>query len=405
MKRGMASVIVLGMLASALLPAVPGKELKRDPRTGMIRVLYIGAPFMTSPYQTLKVDPLLLPTPVDANQYAISLSWIKKAMRIYMPRTLESLTENYDVYGVDDASWAAFRAEWIHWMTEGCREHGMGAFMAGGFESFGGNAGFPSWGDTVLDQVMPVSCLRKYSNGASNIVTDFEDEFIRSLPWDDYNMHSVFCGYNLLATKQEAHELSHFQVSSRDPCWVWWDIGSGRFFASAGGFRGVSGWCQFYNWDHYPDFISNLQYFLAGLEPPDELELLHLTRQRFADVENQRVILSSTLDFIAKFDAETRSVDEKAQEALESLKMAKQHFVDLDLERSKELVDLSFDQFEDAYGLAIEAKNQAIFWVFVTEWLVVSATSMVVAFAVWTLMVRRRLYKEVRVTRGGRRLA
>ena len=397
-------MVFLIILAST--SAAGGKELKRDPDTGVIRVLYIGAPFMTSPYQVFKTDPLLSPTPVQANQYALPISWIKKAMRVYMPRTRESLITKYDVVGLDDTSWAAFRTDTIHWLRDGCREDAMGLFMAGGFESFGGNAGFPSWGDTVLDEVMPVTCHREYSDGTSNVITDFEDEFLSSIPLDDYNRFSHFCGYNRLSTKQTANEISHFRVGGRfDPCWVWWDIGDGRFFASAGGFRGVSGWCQFAQWEHYPDFVSNLQYFLAGLTPPSDLELLHATRAVFREIYNQRQILTSTLDFIAKFNADTGSVDRKTVDALGSLREAESRFRDLDLQKSKDLADLSFLQYEEAYDLALKAKDAAIFWIFVTEWLVVSATSMVCAFILWTLMIRRRLYREVSITRGGQRIA
>ena len=52
-----------------------------------------------------------------------------------------------------------------------------------------------------------------------------------------------------------------------------------------------------------------------------------------------------------------------------------------------------------AYDLALEAKDAALFWVFVTEWLVVTASGLICGAVVWTLMVRRRLYREVTVTR------
>ena len=38
-------------------------------------------------------------------------------------------------------------------------------------------------------------------------------------------------------------------------------------------------------------------------------------------------------------------------------------------------------------------------WVFVIEWLAVSGTSMLAGGLLWTLMVRRRLYKEVGETK------
>lgn len=399
------ALVLLATLA-VCLGSASGREAKRDPDSGVIRVLYIGAPFMPSPYQYFMVDPLLSPTPVQANQFGIPAGVIKKAMRLYLPRTKENLVSKYDVIGIDDATWGLFRSDTIQWMAQSIRENGLGMFMAGGYESFGGHVGFPSWGDTVLADVMPVECLRMYGQSGVNVVTNPEDEFMRSIPWEDYNQYSVFCGHNVLVSREEARQLSYIDcLGRRDPGWVWWDIGEGRFFASAAGFRGVSGWCQFFQWKHYPDFVCNLQYFLAGLTPPSDLALMYATRARFLDCNTEKQILTSTLDFIAKFNADTSKVDRKLQEALDILKESKRQYINLDLQKSKDLVDAAFDKFEEAYGLALEAKDAAIFWIFVTEWLVVSATSMVCAFALWTLMIRRRLYREVKLTRGGIRVA
>ncbi len=48
---------------------------------------------------------------------------------------------------------------------------------------------------------------------------------------------------------------------------------------------------------------------------------------------------------------------------------------------------------------AVRLKDQALFWVYVIEWLAVTSASMVAAFTLWTLMVRRGLYRSVATTR------
>jgi len=48
---------------------------------------------------------------------------------------------------------------------------------------------------------------------------------------------------------------------------------------------------------------------------------------------------------------------------------------------------------------ALRLKDRALFWIYVIEWLSVSATFLVAGFAVWTLMVRRRLHREIAMTR------
>jgi len=48
---------------------------------------------------------------------------------------------------------------------------------------------------------------------------------------------------------------------------------------------------------------------------------------------------------------------------------------------------------------AVRLKNEALFWVFLSEWLVVTATFSLTGVSVWSLMVRRRLYRPASTTR------
>jgi len=404
----MRSAIILGMAIVLLVATATAKDLKRDPDTGLIRVYYIGAPFWASPYQVYKYDPLISATPIAGNMYGLPATMVQRAMRLYMPRSKEDMVSKCDIIGLDDTTWYAFPPQSIHWMTETCRENALGLFMAGGFESFGGGTGFPSWETTVLDEVMPVKCVGGYPSwDGMNTVTNPDDVFIRSVPWDEYDQHNMFDGYNVVELKQGAIELSQVTrlgstgAGIKDPGWVWWDVGNGRFFASAPGFRGGSAGMSFILWKHYQDFVCNMVYFLAGLTPPSDINLLYATRQRFKDIYDQNQVITGTIDFISRFGADTRKVDSRLSEADVRLDDARARFVDLELVESKQIADEVFGMLQDAYDLALDARDVAMYWIFVTEWLVVSATGLICGFAVWTLMIKRRLYREVKVTRGG----
>jgi hypothetical protein len=54
---------------------------------------------------------------------------------------------------------------------------------------------------------------------------------------------------------------------------------------------------------------------------------------------------------------------------------------------------------EKTTELALDLKDQALMWVYIIEWLAVTATGSLTAVVVWTLMVRRRMYREVGATR------
>jgi hypothetical protein len=254
---------------------------------------------------------------------------------------------------------------------------------------------------------MPVQCTGSYGPDGQNVITDSQDEFIKSVPWDEYEGHDVFGGYNVVELKDGAHQLSKLirlgvGGGGTDPGWVWWDVGNGRFFASAPGFRGGSAGKGFILWKHYGDFVCNMVYFLAGLTPPSDINMLYATRLRFREVYDSRQMILGTIDFINRFGADTSKVDAKLTEAEAELKEAKGYFVDLDLVQSKEAADRAYATLEEAYKLAFEARDAALFWIFLTEWLVVTATGLICGSIVWTLMIRRKLYREVQITRGGR---
>jgi len=52
--------------------------------------------------------------------------------------------------------------------------------------------------------------------------------------------------------------------------------------------------------------------------------------------------------------------------------------------------------------LAVRAKNTALAWVYIIEWVSVTAASLFSAAILWTLMVRRTMYRETAMTRGRR---
>ena len=48
---------------------------------------------------------------------------------------------------------------------------------------------------------------------------------------------------------------------------------------------------------------------------------------------------------------------------------------------------------------SMELKERAFFWIYFVEWLAVSGTLLICVMVLWSLMVRRRLYRQVEVTR------
>jgi len=388
--------VTTAVLVLLSLPAL-GREARRDPQTGVVRVLYIGAPFMWGPFQFLQVDPLIQVTPVDGNAYGIPPALVSRALRLYIPRSLEQLASSYDVVGLDDATCANFETRTLSWFGGGVTEKGMGLFMGGGFEAFGGMAGFPSWGATPVGEVLPVDPTGEYPNGIRIKITNPNDPLIASLPFDTFGDKYNFFDANGCTSKDGSHVIA--KIIGKDMvAWAWWDVGKGRSFASCTALRG-GGVGPFSKWPHYGDFVSNMVYFLAGIGLPEDIELVHVARERMKVCMDESSYVISITDFVEKFGANPTGALKKLAEAEEKRKLAILLYRQLKTEEAVTQLDDAIDTYDQAYELAMDARNRAMFWIFLIQWMAVTATGLVCGFLLWTIMVRRKLYHEVQVTR------
>ncbi|MBU7004441.1 MAG: hypothetical protein HXS50_02655, partial [Theionarchaea archaeon] len=108
------------------------------------------------------------------------------------------------------------------------------------------------------------------------------------------------------------------------------------------------------------------------------------------------------MNFLEQFGANTNSLAERIGDIEQKRFDAEEAYMVQDFEDSNELIlEALEDSVEIRDGIE-DLRNQTMFWIFLTEWSVVTGTMMVAGTAIYWLMVRRILYREVSVTRGGR---
>jgi hypothetical protein len=54
---------------------------------------------------------------------------------------------------------------------------------------------------------------------------------------------------------------------------------------------------------------------------------------------------------------------------------------------------------EEVTAMAVESKDNALLWIYISEWAVVTGTLCATGGVIWTLMIRRAMYREVKTTR------
>jgi uncharacterized membrane protein len=364
------------------------------------------------PYWLMRSDPLFRTTFVQATirdfmlfgpMPAPTLSDLHRLVRLYMPRTLDEVVTNYDVIVFFEANVHAVAGH-IDKLARAVPEGDLGFLMVGGWQSFGGAAGYPAWGETPIGKLLPTEDVQTvWEEGAELRLAIDEpgNDFISSLPLNprDPALQGAVWDHNLLKVRPGADLLARaISPKYNDPLMVTWRYDGGpRTFslASEGGWRLYS----MSKWEYDYDFCSNMLIYLDDRPVPQEIELVRAARSRIFEVATRRSMLVSLLEFCESFGANTKGIIEMVEE--------------MDLVAAEALpqyLDLSFEEVIDTYGTvaemmeviedeAIRLKERALLWVYVIDWLAVTATLLLCGGALWSLMVRRSLYQQVKSTR------
>jgi hypothetical protein len=333
---------------------------------------------------------------------------VHRMVRLYMPRKPQDLITNYDVIILSDAN-VLVVAPHIDKLARGVKEAELGLFMGGGWESFGGAASHPPWGETAIGQLLPTGdIVGGFEENVHKILIDEPDhELISSLPWNmkDPDLAApIKWHHNPVVLKPGAEQLARVVtgLGVENPLMITWQlVGGARVFALTseihrffwqGGQWGSP-------WSYGIDLGSNLMIYLDDRPVPQDVELVRAVRSRMFEVGTRRSLLVALLDFCESFGANTQKIVARFDEMDDAIAMAMPQYLDLRFEEMLETYGVVEGMLEETENEAIKLKERTLLWVYVIEWFAVTGTFMVCGFVLWTLMVRRSLYKTVESTR------
>ncbi len=382
-----------------LLLMVPLARARTDPDTGRIRLLYVGQwPYGGRP-QYLLEDPLLQTSIVPYYDFGEQLQEIRRYMHQRYPRTLH-MVDNYDMVIYSNIQLLAFTVRQVRMVKDAVELHGFGYMMTGGHTSFGGTTdSYPSWSGTAIDDVLPVNLIDgKYIKPFwfPLRVIDPENELMRSLPWSEIRPFSY--SLNAVTIREGSHLLAEADIPDRWPVLAYRDLSKGRTLGFMTPFE-VADNKNLEDWGFFDDLCANIVYFGADIDLPDDPFMIHDLRSLYRDYHDQRLLLVSMIEFVDRFGVRTVQVEDLLQGVEETRIASYDAYIEQDFVASSELMDEALADLKGGHDLAIRIKDRALFWVYAIEWLVVTATLMATGSVLWTLMVRKRLYRATGTTR------
>jgi len=408
-------VLLVAAVTACTYVALGASPSKVDPQTGRIRTLFIGDPLLEPGFPTAAFleDPKILLTRIEAEIFsrdpALYRAVMQRFMRIYLPRSESNLLENYDALIITAIFSDDLKAEFQVWAKRAVEEHGFGLLMSDDQVSFGACSTAwtsrppPPWDDTPVGSVLPVYQTEhvSYRDHHFRIVPKIANPITDGIRWDNmpliwsHNRPQPKEGATILAVTTDETAA---EDRKGDPVLVYWDIGTGRTLAFVWDWGG-NGLIGLYWWEYWKDFMTRLVYYIARAAIPADLSLTHTLREKMGQYALEKGMVFSLIEFADTFGANTHSLNVKLAETDQLRQSVDRLWIDEDFDSCLPAIDEALVSLEKVMQDAVKAKDRALLWVYLIEWLTVAGTSIIVGVILWSLMIRRRLYREVATTR------
>ncbi len=147
------------------------------------------------------------------------------------------------------------------------------------------------------------------------------------------------------------------------------------------------------------DIMMNLILYSLGRPLPDNVLLVNSVRHRFELHAQRMSTLTSYMDFVERFGVSTAKLLEAKRNVDLAMDKAMDTYLKGDYQRSLEECQEALDSIHNLEAKVVEWKNQALYWVYLTEWTAVAGTLMITGYVLYLLMLHRRLYRTVDTTR------
>ncbi len=380
------------ILISGFFPPVLGG--RRDSETGRVRILYIGDGWGPSPVPKFQVDPAFTVMSVPTSElhtgsaHTFDNRKMKKFVRLYMPRTFEALVSDYDFIVLSDANIIFMGHNHVKWIEDAVRDVGLGLAMIGGMESFGAPRGQP-W--TPLEDVLPVNFnMGPWVYTSFKVRPAIEHPFTQSLPWESI---PFFHGTNKITLKNAATQLLTSDEISYPPL-SYMEFGEGRSVAHSSDWT-PGGASDVRKWKYYPDYVANIAFLATRNEIPQDAQLLRGLRTSFWTTAASLSSVVDTINFVERFGANIRPVEEEIGEVRAMIGRAESLYIEQDYDGSREKLQGIERRIAELNEMAMELKDRALFWIYLIEWAVTTGVGLAAGVALWTLMIRKSLYREV----------
>jgi len=346
-----------------------------------------------NPFRILFIrDPLFTHSIYPLPEF-ISIEAKSKLDRVYYPRTRELLVNGYELMVFHDIR-TAFTSRQVFDLDHAFREEGMHAFcgLCLGWDY--------AWEPTILAELLPVTehgsvtpFFRGYQvqffRERDPVFTPFIELGIERVVGDQYCTMEVKQGATIWGMIKP-YEIP-WMVSIRPG-----GPNAGLQWLQSHTFEGW--WAEEEN-PYAMDVATNMIFYSLGIPLIDDIQARREARRLFTNLQSQKSIILSMMEWAESFGAQVTSLNDRLTALEVDMDTATSAYLQQDYQETISLLGEVSGITREISNDAVRLKDEALFWVYLSEWLVVTATGIIAGGLVWSLMIRRRMYRTPGSTR------
>ncbi len=389
----MATMVLLALSAAVTVDA------RTDPETGRIRVIFLGeVGYVQFPFPSwIEAEPkfTLLPVPCSVAWY--SEADARRSARLYLPRTYDALVDSYDAAIFEDFAFRVLPEGTLDRFQKAIGEEGLGILLVE----------FVYWtGD--LNQIEMWMESRFYEVFAADVILGSATSVGRTF-YEVLRTEPIFGVPEV--SRWAMNGAPHGDLKFREGATIeanWKGRGTEAVVSRGYGEGKVlqisHGWDNtpsetVIGFEYLPDLIFNEVFFVAKVPPPQELALVHSLRVDLIQLARRRESAIALLDFVDRFGANTMKLESMLGSLDDQVRQGESYYIQSEYAQALDTLSDAATGYARFSESAAEVKRRALLWIYVIEWVTVSATLMICLEVLWLLMIRRKLYRAVGSTR------
>lgn len=346
--------------------------------------------------------------PTDTDSLGLTDEESRRFVRQYFARTEKEYNTRFQFVVMPDTKISPFTGKQIMWMKGGFEEHGIGGFMTVGADITGSYQ--MEWINSPLHDALPTNLKEHYRlSGNFKIVILKEDPPVLSM-FREFNIENFLgscpCSRNHPKDGSTVWANADYQRANLVYPWLTsWKIGTkgGHVWAASDDIDHQWWWpsgMRYQSTNPYSgDVFLNIVYYSLGRKLPTDINVVHTLRTSLSLYLTQRLMIRGTIDWAEKLGANINKAEEALGDAEEVYKEAVGEYNSGEYDLALQSLERAAQQAESALQVAFKTKQEAMFYIYVVEWSVTTGALLLSGSILYTLMVRRRLYREVATTR------